>query len=478
MDETNEKKSQRFVRIKRQGEAERSAPITNPTQQHVEVLPRAPESEAHTRIVVPRHERRTQEDLGDSNADVELREVRYGATSRIPYLRVVPKRRKLVRVAPGHIQATALGSRPVDVIGGYWADIKRVVIGSPYATSQAVHERLSKTKALAIFSSDALSSSAYATEEILLVLVTVSAAALAYSLPIAGVIALLLGVVTLSYRQTVKAYPSGGGAYTVAYENLGRGPGLLAAAALMVGYILTVSVSVAAGVAAITSAAPDLRDFRVPLALAIIGLITLGNLRGLREAGTLFAVPTYFFVLAMTTMIVTGLVKVITGNAPGTLLEAGPLQEEVTAEKALTLFLLLRAFAAGCAGLTGVEAISNGVPSFKPPESENARITLNWMAGILAFLFLGVTFLASRYGLVPSHEETIVSMLGRDVFGENVLYYAYQVGTALVLFLAANTSYAGFPVLSAVLAKDRFLPRQFTFKGDRLAYSTACSYSR
>jgi len=377
-----------------------------------------------------------------------------------------------MRVAPGRLEATQLASRPASPLGRAFATVKELAIGSPFATAQAVHERLTKVKALAIFSSDALSSSAYATEEILIVLALAGSGALNQALPIAGVIALLLAIVTLSYRQTIKAYPSGGGAYIVALDNLGTGPGLTAAAALMVDYVLTVSVSVAAGMAAITSAVPDLHDLRVPIGVAVIGLITLGNLRGIREAGTLFAVPTYIFIASMTTMIVVGVVKVAIGEAPGSLLHAAPAREAVVASQGLTLFLVLRAFSSGSTALTGVEAISNGVPAFKPPESRNARTTLTAMALILGFLFLGVTFLSSRYGLVPEkHGETIVSMLGRETYGENPLYYVYQVATALVLFLAANTSFNGFPLVGAILAKDRFLPRQFAFRGDRLAFS-------
>jgi amino acid transporter len=376
-----------------------------------------------------------------------------------------------MRVAPGYFEATRLASRPRDTLGRYIASVKRVAIGSPFATSQAIHERLTKVKALPIFSSDALSSSAYGPEEILIMLALAGSAALSNALPITMVIVLLLAIVTLSYRQTIKAYPSGGGAYTVAHENLGQRPGLLAAGALMVDYVLTVAVSVAAGVAAISSAAPDLYDLRVPIAVAIVALITLGNLRGIRESGTMFAAPTYFFILAMGTVIVVGLIKVATGNAPGSLLHAAPARETVVATQGLTLFLVLRAFSSGSAALTGIEAISNAVPAFKPPESQNARVTLSMMACILGFLVLGVAYLSSRYGLVPSEKETIVSMLGREILGENVVYYAYQAATALVLFMAVNTSFAGFPWLSAILAKDRYMPRQFAFKGDRLAFS-------
>ncbi len=429
----------------------------------------APErSEVHTRIVVPRQERGGP---ARPEQDIELREVRYGATARGPYLRIVPSQRRFRRVAPGHLEATRLASRPVDTLGRYLADIKRVVIGSPFATSQAIHERLTKVKALAVLGSDPLSSSAYATEEMLIILALAGSGALTHALPMAGVIAVLLVLVALSYRQTIKAYPGGGGAYAVAQDNLGQGPGLVAAAALMVDYVLLVSVSVAAGVAAITSAVPELRDVRVPIGVAMVALMTTGNLRGVRESGTLFAAPTYFFIVAVATMILTGLIKVMIGDAPGSLLEAAPAREEVVATQGLTLFLILRAFSSGGVALTGVEAISNGVPTFKRPESQNARATMAMMASIAVFLFLGITYLSSRYGLVPREDETLVSMLGREVLGENVLYYAYQVATALVLFLAANTSFNAFPLLSAVLARDKFMPRQFAFKGDRLAYS-------
>ena len=431
-------------------------------------------TEDRARIIVPRVERGR---ASRSDLDIELREVRYGARSRTPYLRVVPRQREFTRVSDRYIAATPVSSRPRGRIERVVQMIKGVVLGSPFATSRLLHERLSKIKALAIFSSDALSSSAYATEEILLILVLAGAGALTNSLPIAFVIVLLLAIVTVSYRQTIKAYPSGGGAYIVAHENLGRSAGLLAGAALLVDYVLTVSVSVAAGVAAVTSAIPDLHDVRVPIGIAVIALMTLGNLRGIREAGTLFAIPTYFFIFSMGTVIIVGLIKVIAGDTPADQERAHIDPAHVTG--GLTLFLVLRAFSQGCTALTGVEAISNGIPAFKPPSVENARTTMVMMAGILALLFVGITFITNRFGFVPDEalpeamhtDQTIVSKVGREVLGKNVLYYGYQVGTALVLFLAANTSYNGFPPLGAILARDRFLPRQFSFRGDRLAYS-------
>jgi amino acid transporter len=467
-----EKKGRRsFIRIRGRGERRPEAPVGDADslrQEDGAVQAEAAEPNERTRIVVPRQERGGAD---RPEQDIELREVRYGQASRGPYLRVVPRQRRFTRVAPGYLEATRLASIPADTLGRYLAGLKQVIIGSPFATSQAIHERLTKVKALPIFSSDALSSSAYATEEILIVLVLAGSGALSGALPITMVIVLLLAIVTLSYRQTIKAYPSGGGAYTVAHENLGEGPGLLAAGALMVDYVLTVAVSVAAGVAAITSAAPGLYDARVPIGVLVVALFALGNLRGIRESGTMFAAPTYFFILAMGTMIVVGLFKVIVGDAPGSLLHGAPPREQVVATQGLTLFLILRAFSSGSAALTGVEAISNAVPAFKPPESQNARTVLTTMACVLGFLVLGVAYLSSRYGLVPTEKETIVSILGKEVLGENVLYYAYQAATALVLFLAANTSFAGFPWLSAILARDRFMPRQFAFKGDRLAFS-------
>lgn len=453
------------------------APIAPPTEIPINSRPKrdaasAVHREERARIIVPRQDRGG----GRSELDIDLREVRYGVASKGAYLRVVPKQRQLTHKEPGIFEATALGSRPRGLIEHILATIKSAVLGSPFATSQLAHERLTKVKALAIFSSDALSSSAYATEEILLILVLAGSGALSNALPIGAVIALLLAIVTISYRQTIKAYPSGGGAYIVAHENLGRTPGLIAAAALLVDYVLTVTVSVAAGVAAVTSAFPELLDFRVLIGVAVVALITWGNLRGVREAGTLFALPTYLFIFSMAAVIVVGFVRVVIGDAPGSLLHGAPPQESVAATHGLTLFLVLRAFSSGCAALTGVEAISNGVPAFKPPESQNARATLTAMAAILAFLFLGITFLSSRFGFVPSEGETIVSELGREILGKNVLYYGYQAATAMVLFLAANTSYADFPRLSAILAKDRFMPRQFSFRGDRLAFSNGIMF--
>jgi amino acid transporter len=343
--------------------------------------------------------------------------------------------------------------------------LKRWLLGHPLATKQAAHERLSNPVALAVFSSDPLSSVAYATEEILLVLVLAGTAALHYSLGVSLVIVGLVAILTVSYRQTIYAYPSGGGAYVVAKCTLGEHPGLVAAAALLIDYVLTVSVSVAAGIAAITSAVPELHEHRVGLGLLAIAILTWGNLRGVRESGRIFALPTYMFVGSLGLVIVTGLGRMLFGAG-----EAHP-PPSVPAVEGLTLFLLLRAFSSGCTALTGIEAISNGVPAFRPPASKNAAITMIWMAAILGSLFLGLTILAYVYGLVPREEETLISQIARISLGGGVLYYFMQVATMLILVLAANTSFNGFPRLASLLAQDSFLPHQMRSVGDRLAFS-------
>jgi len=344
--------------------------------------------------------------------------------------------------------------------------LKRKLIGTPLRTTEALHERLSRFAALAVFSSDALSSVAYATEEILLALILAGSAGLPWSWPISVAIALLLLIVATSYRQTIHAYPSGGGAYIVAKENLGVYPGLVAAAALLIDYVLTVSVSVAAGVAAITSAVPFLYPHRVYLCILFISLVTLANLRGVKESGRIFAVPTYLFIASFSIMIGVGLIQHFLSSEG-----AAAAHGLIVPTQELTLFLLLRAFASGCTALTGVEAISNGIQAFKYPESRNASVTLTWMAGILVTLFLGITILSHLHHVVPTHGETLVSQLARDVFGTGIFYYVIQAATAMILILAANTSFADFPRLSSILARDRFLPHQLASQGDRLVYS-------
>ncbi|HJV56611.1 MAG TPA: APC family permease [Methylomirabilota bacterium] len=344
--------------------------------------------------------------------------------------------------------------------------VKKLFVGSPLATAQARHERLSKASALAVFSSDALSSVAYATEEVLLILVLAGTAALSYSIPIGIAIVVLIAVVVSSYRQTILAYPQGGGAYIVTKDNLGTLPGLIAAGALLIDYVLTVAVSVAAGVAAITSAFPALYDYRIPLGVLFIAGIATVNLRGLRESGALFAVPTYLFVVSFAVMLAYGLVRWLIGweSVP-------PPAPAVEMSQDLTIFLVLRAFASGCAALTGVEAVSDGVPAFRHPEARNARIVLAWLGIILISLFMGITFLARHYQVMPRPEETVVSQLARLIFGGGLLYYEIQVVTMLILVFAANTAFADFPRLAFFLARDGFIPRQFGTRGDRLVFS-------
>jgi amino acid transporter len=346
--------------------------------------------------------------------------------------------------------------------------LKRRLLGRPIPTSLERHERLGRATGLAVFASDALSSSAYATEEILLVLIIAGTGALQASVPIAFGIAVLLAIVVSSYRQTIRAYPRGGGAYIVTRENFGRHPSLVAGASLLTDYVLTVSVSVAAGVAAITSALPGLFPYRVGLCVAGVAIIALANLRGIRESGRVFAIPTYAFVGSYLVMLGWGGVVWLRGGGAA---PAGAPVAAASTTEALTLFLALRAFASGCVALTGIEAVSDGVPAFRPPEARNARQVLVMLAAVLIALFVGITLLASAFGLTPAEQETINSQLARRVFGHTPVYYVVQAMTALILVLAANTSFADFPRLASFLARDGFLPRQFANRGDRLAFS-------
>lgn len=343
--------------------------------------------------------------------------------------------------------------------------LKRFLIGQSLPTSAHAEERLSNAAGLAVLSSDALSSVAYATEEILLVLIAAGSSALVWSLPIGITIVALLAVVILSYRQTIRAYPMGGGSYIVARENLGLYPGLIAGASLMIDYILTVTVSISAGTAAITSAIPQLQGFTVELCLLFMGLLALANLRGVKESGQLFMIPTFIFIGCIFLLIGVGLFQLMNGHV----MPAYP--PDPPAKATLSVFFILRAFSAGCAALTGVEAISDGVLAFKSPEWQNARKTLLYLGLILGAMFLGITYLAHAYHIVPVEGQTVVSLLGRQILGEGPLYYFIQVATLLVLMLAANTSYADFPRLCYFLARDGFLPRQLTFLGERLVYS-------
>ena len=345
--------------------------------------------------------------------------------------------------------------------------LKRLLVGKPIPSSMAHHERLSRVTGLAVLSSDALSSVAYATDFILSTLIVAGVSAFGHAIPISLVIATLLAIVAFSYRQTIHAYPTGGGAYIVAKENIGSMAGLIAAASLLVDYTLTVSVSISAGVLAITSAFPRLDVFRVEMCLGFLAILMVGNLRGIRESGRIFSVPTYFFVVSIGVLILAGAYKYLTGSvAPVN----APLPPEA-GHAPLTTLLLLTAFANGCTAMTGVEAVSNGVPAFRPPESKNASATLVAMAVLAIGMFVGITVLAHAYQVIPSAAESGISQLGRAILGTGPAYYLLQAATTLILVLAANTAYADFPRLSSIVARDGYLPRQFMNQGDRLAFS-------
>jgi amino acid transporter len=351
----------------------------------------------------------------------------------------------------------------------FFRNVRNFLFGRPISSEHEEHERLTKTKALAIFSSDNISSSAYGPEEIMRVLALAGLAVMsAWTMTLALLIIVMLAIVTISYRQTIKAYPKGASSYLVAGDNLGDLMGILAASALLIGYVVTVAVSISAGVAAMTSIVPVLYDYRVPIGVVAIAILTIGNLRGIRESGSIFMAPTYLYILVMLTIIGWGLVQ----SATGTLAPYTPPPAAETGAQALTLLLLLRAFSQGAVALTGVEAISDGVPAFKPPEWRNARTTLTVAAAIFGVLFLGIAYLASIIGLVPTEEQTLLSQLVRVVAGDGWVLVLAQVATSLILILAANTSFADFPRLSSFLARDAFLPRQFAFRGDRLAFTT------
>jgi amino acid transporter len=354
--------------------------------------------------------------------------------------------------------------------------VKRLLVGRPLATTEQEHQRIPKTIALAVFSSDAISSTAYATEEILFV-TAVGASSLALGLdtliPISIAVAILLTIVAFSYRQTIFAYPSGGGSYVVSRENLGVNPSLVAGASLLVDYILTVAVSISAGVAAIISIPEfhSLEEHRVLLGLALIVLITLANLRGVKESGRLFAFPTYLYIVMLTALVGYGLFRVFFGNDPGHVPLDDPGWEGAVTGGSLGLFLILKGFSSGAVALTGVEAISNGVPAFRRPESKNAANTLVWMAIILGTLFFGVSLLAHHLDPYPSEKQTVIAQMGLLIFGNGAIFFVLQIATAMILTLAANTAYADFPRLSSIIASDRFLPRQLANRGDRLVFS-------
>jgi amino acid transporter len=374
----------------------------------------------------------------------------------------------------GIITAREAASQPTTGFGRALARVRRLLFGRPLASVEEIGERLSKTKALAIFSSDAISSSAYATEEVLRVLILGGVAALSLGLEVSIAIAVLLVAVAISYRQVCLAYPSGGGSYSVSKANFGRLPSLVAASALLIDYVMTVAVSTTSAVEQITSAVPELIDERVVIGVLAIVLITVGNLRGIREAGNIFAIPTYLFIGSALLMIAIGTFRIVVlGDHPG-------YQEDLVARvhafpQEITALLLLRAFAAGAVALTGTEAIATGVPAFEPPESKNAATTLAAMAVLLGTLFIGITFLAVNFGITHLEEpekQTVISQVARTVYGDgSVPFFLFQGFTALLLFLAANTSFNAFPRLLAILAADGHMPRQFALRGDRLAFS-------
>jgi amino acid transporter len=363
---------------------------------------------------------------------------------------------------PGQMVAKEAASRPRTPAGRAMARVRGVLIGRPLSTHEEITERLPKKKALAIFSSDPISSSAYATEEILRVLV------------LAGAGALLLAVVSTSYRQIGYAYPSGGGAYAVARANLPMLTALIAAGALLVDYVMTVAVSTSSAVAQIISAVPSVADERVLMCVVAVILITLGNLRGLRESGNIFALPTYLFVVSCLVMIAIGTFRIVVLGEGGP--PPDPLPGAPNPLQAVTLLLVMRAFSSGSVALTGTEAIANGVPAFKPPEPRNAATTLTVVAVLLAVLFMGITFVADSYGIVAIDSpapKTVISQVAAVVFGDSTFpFYLFQTFTALILFLAANTSYNAFPRLAAILARDGYMPRVFSFRGDRLAFTS------
>ena len=400
---------------------------------------------------------------GRKPGDKRIRVVRHHA----PYFRYT---------GPGQLTAKAAASAPTTATDRVTARVKHFLLGRPLANEEELGERLPKKKALAIFSSDAISSSAYATEEIILafLLAGVGGAAFNLSIQVSIAIGALLAIVAFSYRQVCIAYPTGGGAYSVSKANFGRHASLVAAAALLIDYTLTVAVSTSSAVEQIASAVPALDPWRVQIGLLAIGLITLGNLRGLREAGNIFAIPTYLFLGSALLMIAMGVFRIVVAGDTGPL----PSQEVIDATRetaeSVGILILLRAFASGAVALTGTEAIASGVPAFKPPEAKNAAWTLMAMAIILGTLFVGITFLATNFHILPMEapKVTVIAQIARHVFGETAGFYLFQAFTALLLFLAANTAFNAFPRLAAVLAEDGFIPRPFAFRGDRLAFST------
>jgi amino acid transporter len=409
------------------------------------------------------------------NPLLEVRERHRGRRPGDAYVRIVrPFEEEFERGEEGQLVAS---ERTVLERRGWTKGLRALrtfLIGRPISSHLESNERLTKLKALAIFSSDNISSSAYGPEEIMRVLAFASIAAINLSLPIAALIVVMLAVVTTSYRQTIKAYPHGASSYIVASDNLGDRIGVLAAAALLIGYIVTVAVSISAGVAALTSIMPDLYPHRVLLSVLLVVLLMLGNLRGIRESGSIFMAPTYLYIVVMLGIIAWGIIRTLSGDVPSYTAPQAWVSQLESSGQVLSLFIILRAFSQGAVALSGVEAISDGVPAFKAPEWRNARTTLTWAAAIFGLLFIGITFLAVTIGIVPdpNEQETMLSQLVRAVAGEGPVLVTAQIATALILAIAANTSFADFPRLSSFLARDGFMPRQFAFRGERLAFTT------
>ncbi|GAC1356473.1 MAG: APC family permease [Ktedonobacteraceae bacterium] len=411
-------------------------------------------------------------------ARTEVIRGKYPSHERIRTVR--PSRKALESISPGLLKATDVILAPPKGSSRLLYYVKRALIGAPIASSQAEHERLTNIKALAVLSSDAISSVAYATEACMAVLILAGLAALNLVLPVSIAIVVLLAIVAISYRQTIPAYPNGGGSYIVAKDNLGNLAGLIAAASLLIDYVLTVSVSVASGVQNLASiplfAGLTQGHNGVLLDVALVVIITVVNLRGVRESGSIFAIPTYFFIITALVMIFFGLGRAyLFDHQPFLAAFHTPGNQRVLPVEGVSLFLILRAFASGCSAMTGVEAISNGVPAFKKPETKNARTTLTWMAIILGTLFVGIMLLTLTYGIAPdpSGQQTVIAQIAQRVFQGplSFMFPVLQVAILLILTLAANTSYADFPRLASLLARDNFLPHQFAFRGDRLAFT-------
>jgi amino acid transporter len=410
-----------------------------------------------------------------ARGDLEEVELVHGLQPGDRYLRV-KRHPDFRRTGPGYLVPREGAVEPESRLGKAFARVKRFLVGRPLATAEESTERVNKLTGLAVFASDNISSSAYASEEIMRVLILAGVGVLALTLPITLAICVVLAIVVVSYREVIRAYPNGGGSYVVANDNLGPLAGLTAGAALLTDYVLTVSVSVAAGVAAITSAFPEIHAQRVSIMVATVGFMTLVNLRGIRESGRAFAVPTYVYVVGILGLLCYGVFLFATDSLPP--YEAPPewLASEHFAEgaQALGLLLLLRAFASGSVALTGTEAVSNGVPAFKSPEIPSAQTVLVWMGSLFATIFIGISFLAGQLGVIPdpSETQTVVSQVARALVGQGPYFYLIQLSTALLLVLAANTSFNGFPRLTSVMSRDHYLPRVFMFRGDRLAFTS------